>query len=48
MMPYKPYVPQTISELWDHIGGMVLNSPTFVDKTGMYPDRGIETEFFEC
>ncbi len=25
----------------------MLNSPTFVDKTGMFPDRGIETEFFE-
>ena len=47
MIPYKPYIPQTISELWDQLGGMVLNSPTFVDETGMYPDQGIETEFYE-
>lgn len=47
MIPYKPYIAQTISELSDHLGSMVLSSPTFVDKTGMYPERGIETEFFE-
>jgi hypothetical protein len=47
MRPYKPYIPQTLSELWDQLGGMMLNSPAFIDETGMYPDRGIDTEFFE-
>ena len=44
--PYTPYIPQTIGEIWDQLGGMMLDSPTFVDKTGYLPGRNIETEFF--
>lgn len=44
--PYKPYIPQTIGEIWDQLGGMMLDSPTFVDKTGYLPGRNIATEFF--
>lgn len=44
--PYKPYIPQTIGEIWDLLGGMMLDSPTFIDKTGYFPDRNIDTEFF--
>jgi hypothetical protein len=28
--PYKPYIPQTIGEIWDKLGWMMLNSPTFI------------------
>ena len=45
MRPYKPYISQTISELWDKLGSMMLNSPTFIDETGLYPDKGIDSEF---
>ena len=44
--PYKPYIPQTIGEIWDQLGGMMLDSPTFVDKFGDFPGRNIDTEFF--
>ena len=43
--PYKPYIPQTIGELWDLIGSMMLVSPTFKDKTGYFPDKSIDTTF---
>lgn len=43
---HPPYIPKTIGEIWDYLGGMWLNAPTFVDKTGFYPDRNIDTEFF--
>jgi hypothetical protein len=42
----KPYVPQGISEIWDFLGAMMLSAPTFKDKTGYFPDRNIDTEFF--
>ena len=45
MRPYKPYISQTISELWDKLGSMMLNSPTFIDDTGLYPEKGIDSEF---
>lgn len=44
--PYTPYIPQTISEIWDLLGGMMLEAPTFVDKTGYFPQQNIDTEFF--
>ncbi|BAK66255.1 hypothetical protein SLG_15800 [Sphingobium sp. SYK-6] len=42
----KPYIPQGVSEIWDFLGAMMLSAPTFKDKTGYFPDRNIETEFF--
>ena len=41
----KPYIPQTVSELMDMLGMMMLKSPTFADKTGYFPDRNIDTVF---
>ena len=43
--PYKPYICQTIGELNDKLGWMMLNAPTFKDKTGYFPDRDIENTF---
>lgn len=40
-----PYIPQTISEIWDMLGSMVLSAPTFLDKTGYFPWQNIDTEF---
>lgn len=46
MRSYKPYIPQTLSELKDQIGSMMLSSPTFKDKTGYFPEQSIDTVFF--
>ncbi|MDP5281148.1 hypothetical protein Q9Q95_19645 [Sphingomonas sp. DG1-23] len=46
MESYKPYVPQDLDELTDLIGSMVLGSPNFVDTSGYFPDRTIESEYF--
>lgn len=46
MQAYKPYVPQTLGELWDHIGSMVLGAPKFIDTSGFFPDMNIESEYF--
>ena len=43
--PYKPYIAQTIGELNDELGWMMLNAPTFKDRSGYFPDRSIETAF---
>lgn len=29
----------------DLLGSMMLSSPTFIDKSGYFPDRNIDTEF---
>ena len=43
--PYDPYIPQTIGELIDQLGSMMLSSPTFVDRLGDFP-RTLDSEFF--
>ena len=43
----KPYIPQTVSELMDMLGMMMLSSPTFTDGTGYFPERNIDTVFRE-
>jgi hypothetical protein len=43
---YTPYIPQTTGEVYDLLGSMMLSSPKFIDKTGYFPDRNIDTEFF--
>jgi len=42
----QPYVPDGIDEVVDLLGSMMLSSPTFKDKTGYFPERNIDTEFF--
>jgi hypothetical protein len=44
--PYKPYVPKGAGEIRDLLGMMMLSSPTFVDKTGYFPGRNVETVFY--
>jgi len=45
--PYNPYIPKDISEIIDLLSMMMLSAPTFVDKTGYFPRRNIDTVFFE-
>ena len=45
-MNYEPYVPKSASEVMDELAGMMLNSPDFKDRTGYFPERNIDTEFF--
>jgi hypothetical protein len=45
-MKYKPYIPQNIGALLDHVASMVLESPTFKDTTGYFPQQNIDTTFF--
>ena len=42
---YKPYVAQTIGELNDKLGVMMIYSPTFKDTAGFIPDRNLNTTF---
>jgi len=46
MPPYKEYIPQTIGEIMDMLADMMLSSPTFKDKTGYFPHRSLESEFY--
>ncbi|MET4897703.1 hypothetical protein RN629_11190 [Sphingomonadaceae bacterium jetA1] len=41
----KPYVPATLSEIYDLLGSMILFAPTFVDPVGDFPYRNIDSEF---
>jgi len=41
-----PYIPKTTGEVHDFLGSMMLSAPTFVDETGYFPDRNLESEFF--
>jgi hypothetical protein len=46
MLSYDPYIPQNLDELWDLVGSMVLGAPKFIDTSGFFPGKGIETEYF--
>ncbi|WP_375420486.1 hypothetical protein [uncultured Sphingomonas sp.] len=41
----KPYVPASLSEIYDLLGSMILFAPTFIDETSTFEDRNIDTEF---
>lgn len=46
--PYRnpnPYIPASLSEIYDLLGSMMLGAPTFVDESGVFPDRNIDSEF---
>ena len=44
--PYKPHIPTDVGEMRDLLGSMMLRSPTFVDSTGYFPGRNLETVFY--
>ena len=41
----KPYIPASLSEINDQLGSMILHAPTFLDRTLVFPDRNIDSEF---
>lgn len=45
--PYKPCIPRDLNEVRDHVGAMMLGSPTFVDRTGYFPGKNLQTTFYE-
>jgi len=45
MRSYEPYIPQTIGELDDLLGSMMLGAPKFVGTGFFAGRRNIDTEF---
>ncbi len=43
----QPYIPKSLSELYDQIGSMILHSSDFKKKTGYVPETLLESDFFE-
>lgn len=41
----RPYVPSSLSEIYDTLGSMILGAPTFIDRHGDFPDRNIDSEY---
>lgn len=41
----KPYVPSSLSEIYDLLGSMILGAPTFASGTSYLPGININTEF---
>ena len=41
----KPYIPASLSEINDMLGSMILGAPTFIDKTGVFAERNVNSEF---
>lgn len=41
----KPYVPASLSEIYDTLASMIFDAPTFIDETLVFPDHNIDTEF---
>ena len=42
----KPDVSQALSEVEDQLGSMMLKSPHFKDRAGLFPDLSLESSFF--
>ncbi|MCP3732971.1 hypothetical protein M9978_21375 [Sphingomonas sp. MG17] len=40
-----PYIPATLSEIQDYLAGTLGGAPKFIDDTGAFPDKNIDTEF---
>ena len=43
---FRPYIAQSLGDLLDQMGFMMLSSPTFLDTTGYFPEQNIETAFY--
>lgn len=41
----EPYIPGSLSEIYDLLGSMILSAPTFIDKLGDFPEQNIDSEF---
>jgi hypothetical protein len=47
MWPSRLYIPGNVSEIVDHLGMMMISSPTFTDKTGRFPYRNVDVVFHQ-
>lgn len=43
----EPYIPASFSEIYDLLGSMILFAPTFIDRSGAFPDQNIDKRFFQ-
>ena len=43
----KPYIPASLSEIYDLLGSMIIKAPKFTDESGLLPKRNIDTYFGE-
>jgi hypothetical protein len=41
----EPYIPATLSEIYDYLAGTLGGAPRFIDDTGVFPEKNIDTEF---
>jgi hypothetical protein len=39
---YRPHIPESLGELMDQFTSMLLESPTFLDKSGYFPEQNLE------
>lgn len=42
---YKPHIPESVGEVVDQLGLMMLYSPTFQGEEGLFAGRNVDTEF---
>jgi hypothetical protein len=43
--PFKQRVPEDVNDIIEFLGMMRLSAPTFIDKTGYFPEINISTVF---
>ncbi len=43
----EPYIPASLSEIYDLLASLVGGAPTFVDESGMFPERNIDSRFYQ-
>lgn len=41
------YIPSSLSAIHDFLATLLGGAPTFIDKTGFYPDQNIDTRFHQ-
>ena len=42
----EPYMPASLSEIYDFLASLVGGAPTFIDKGGVFSERNIDSEFY--
>ncbi|WP_445191344.1 hypothetical protein ACT009_12195 [Sphingomonas sp. Tas61C01] len=43
----EPYIPASLSEIYDLLASLIGGAPTFIDDTGTFSDRNIDTRFHQ-
>ena len=41
----EPYIPCSLSEIYDMLASFVGAAPTMIDKSGYFPERNLDSEF---